>query len=668
MNKAKVLIMLSSMFILCAVCLHFAAEPVSAAGFALIAAQTAEDGVLTLDNGQKWYRVNRFEDNQSYIMTVKQTEGEQLMLAAADDVPQYIWSYYRSNMTTSTAPRISTLSAGRYSLTFTDSRLTVNDSHYSGGDSDWEYADSALCYHGEGTVFYLKYNAGSGVDFSFTRNKSEASEILLYTCGDILARCITQQPVAASHVIEGSGYPAPVFTVGVSDVTVDRVKWFTDDEAQECTELAYTADILANQPVGVHRVSCLVEAHDESGMHYRETSAEATFVIAKGVKPDSIMTFSDIHEEYGQIGEAIAKVMQKTGGYIPALIVCTGDFVYGPTAAKDTELSRYFPQIVSQLGGIDAVYVAGNHDSSEAASVMSAAAGLGAAKDLPFQGGLIFDGESQAVAQNGRSSRKAESIIVYGINFDAATKKTGDIVQYSYSDIIGEVDSFLQSAAAQYHGELIIISAHSGLHTLGMQPESLNPIQMPIYAWVGENQYNVDMSYELAETINRYAEQYNMDIMYIFGHDHSRNEAEMILTDNDTLVSTKHYADKSTASQTLHFTYAHAGYLSSVIGCADFNFSFIYRDGSKFCFDLLNTADDSVRHTEIRAKHPYEAPAVPETTVSSGTAARLTTTSAAVSAQKADAPKTGDRVYWILLAVPVAACVVFFRKRYAGSH
>ncbi len=668
MKKAKVLIMLSFLFILCAVGLHFAAETVSAAGFALIAAQTAKDGILTLENGQKWYRVNRFEDNQSYIMTVKNAAGEQLMLAAADAAPQYIWSYYRSNMTTSTAPRISTLSSGRYTLTFTDGRLTVNDSHYSGGDSDWEYTDSALCYHGEGTVSYLKYNAGTGADFSFTGNKSDAAEIQLYTCGDILARCITQQPVAAAPVIEGSGYPAPVFTVGLSDVSVDSVKWFADGEAQSCTGLTYTADIFANQPVGVHTVSCLVEAHDESGLHYREKSADATFVIAKGVKPESIMTFSDIHEEYGQIGEAIAKVMQKTGGYIPALIVCTGDFVYGPTADKDTELSRYFPQIVSQLGGIDAVYVAGNHDSSEAASVMSANADLGAAKNLPLQGGLIFDGESQAVALNGKSSRNAESILVYGINFDAATKKNGDIVQYSYADIIGEVDSFLQSAASQYHGELVVISAHSGLHALGVQPESLNPMQIPIYAWVGENQYNVDMSYELAQTINRYAEQYNMDIMYIFGHDHSRNEAEMLLTDGDTLVSTKHYADKSTASQTLHFTYAHAGYLSSVIGCADFNFSFIYRDGDKFVFDLLNTSDDSVRHTEIRAKHPYEVPAATETSVSSGKAAVQTTTSAAVSAEKADAPKTGDHVYWILLVVPVAACLVFFLKRRAQNN
>ena len=665
MKKARILVVLSSLVILCALCLNYVPVSVSAAGLTLIAVQESEPGVLRPDSGQKWYRVNRFEENENYIITLKNRAGENLMLAAADDASQYIWNYYRSNMTTSTAPRISALSTGRYRLTCSSGKLTVNDTQYSGGDSDWEYVDSALCYHGDGPVSYLKYDETSAAQFTFTPNRSDASEICLYACGKTLSRCITKQPEAASHVIEGSGYPAPVFTVEVPGVTVDSIKWYVDDAEQSCTELKFTADTLVNKPAGVHRVHCLIEAHDDRGLHYREKSAEAAFVIAKGVMPDSIMTFSDIHEEYGLISDAIAQVIRQTGGYIPSLIICTGDLVYGPTAEKETELRYYFPQIVPQFGGIDAVYVAGNHDSGAAASVMSAAAGLGAEKDLPASGGVIFDGESTAVSQNGRSSRDAKGIIAYGINFDAVIQQTGSGVLYTYKNVLGEVDRFLQETAAQYHGELVVISAHSGLHALGIQPESVNPVQMPLYAWVGENMYNADMSYDLAQLINRYAEQYNMDIFYLFGHDHSRNEAEMLLTDGDTLVSTQHYADRSTGSQPLHFTYAHAGYLSSVIGCADYSFSFIYRDGDHFSYDLLSTANDSIRHDVIKAKHPYEAASEPETTVSAAVTTAQETTAA--SAKKTEAPKTGDHIYWFLPVIPVAVFPVICRKRKSDS-
>ena len=294
------------------------------------------------------------------------------MLAAADDASKYIWYYSRSNMTTSTAPRISTLSYGRYSLSYSSRGLATHSSYYQDGDSAWDYDGKLLSYHGGSSVFYLQYKPESDVQLTFTRNPAEASEIIAYSCGETLSRCIIRQPAAESYVTEGSGYPAPEFYVGLSDVTADRIEWFVNGRRQSCTAQSFTAEMLANQPAGVHRVQCRVEAHDSRGLHYREQSAEATFVIAKGVIPDSVLTFSDIHEEYFLIGQAFERVLAETGGYLPALVICTGDFVYGPTVDRDTELNRYFPQIVSQLGGLDAVFVAGNHDSGEAASVMSA--------------------------------------------------------------------------------------------------------------------------------------------------------------------------------------------------------------------------------------------------------------------------------------------------------
>ena len=499
-----------------------------------------------------------------------------------------------------------------------------------------------------------------------TADRTQAAEVLIYSCGTTLTRCITQQPQAESYVIEGSSYPAPSFSVGLADVTVDSIRWFADGAEQPCGTPVFTADILKDQPAGVHRVSCAVAAHDSDGYHYREQSAEATFVITKGVVPDSIMTFSDIHEEYGLIRDAIRTVMQKTGGYIPALVICSGDFVNGPTMQTDLELSRYFPQIVSALGGLDAVYVAGNHDSAEAAALMSSAAGLGAAKNLPAAGGVIFDGESEAVAQNGKNSRSAKGIINYGINYDAALRRMDDGSLYrTYEDVIRSVDSFLKETAAQYHGELVVISAHSGLHVVGLQPDSENGYYSPQYGWAGENAYNIDMSCELAQTLNRYAEQYDMNILYLYGHDHSRNEQEIFLTDGDTLISPKRYDNRSYENVTLHFTYANAGYLSSVIGSASKKFSFIQRDGSSLTYDLLRSADGSVRHAEWKEKHPYEAPAgTTETPAVTTSAARTSATGTTAAAQKSAAPDTGD-YNMLLLAVPACLALLLTGKKHA---
>lgn len=640
----------------------FSVHSASAPYYKLTALPDAEHGVLTLENGEKWYKVRDFENDADYILTVQDGAGEEKILTATDDADsQYIWHYSRSIMTMSTAPRVSTLSTGKFPLGVSEGKPGC---FYTSGaeESDWKHTDGLFCHHGRDAVTYLKYDASAPEPFSLTENKAEASPVNIYARSTTVSRCIVQQPAAESYVIEGSGYPAPEFSAVLPDVTLDSVLWFVDGELQKCSALTLTADLLADQPAGVHRVSCLITAHDSEDYYYREQSADASFVIAKGVLPDSIMTFSDVHEEYGLIGEAIETVLKKTEGLIPSLVICSGDFVYGPTAEKDTELNCYFPQIVSQLGGLDAVFVAGNHDSGAAASAMSAAANLGAEKDLPAKGGIIFSGESEAVRKNGRNSRSAKGILTYGINFDAARKETPDGVQYTYEETVRDIDSFLKQTAAHYHGELIVISAHSGLHVIGRQPESVNGAQIRLYEWMGDNLYNVDQSYALAETINRYAEQYNMDILYLFGHDHSRNEAEIFLTDGDTLISPIRYADFLSGTQKLRFTYASAGYLSSVIGSADFNFSLIYRDDSAFSYDLLNTKGGSTRHFEFKAKHPYEAPA--ETTAAPTAAKTETQTTAqtAASEKKADAPETGDHIYALLLTVPAAALLLSRKK------
>ncbi|MBP1591830.1 MAG: hypothetical protein ILP22_07315, partial [Oscillospiraceae bacterium] len=73
----------------------------------------------------------------------------------------------------------------------------------------------------------------------------------------------------------------------------------------------------------------------------------------------------------------------------------------------------------------------------------------------------------------------------------------------------------------------------------------------------------------------------------------------------------------------LHFTYAHAGYLSTSIGSADSSFCFVQKNGDKYSFDLIRTYDNTVRHTEFADR--YTASAQPaETTAPAETAPLIT--------------------------------------------
>ena len=571
--------------------------------FTVTVPAAAEGSKLTTADGQEWFKVSEFEPGQDYLITVRNSDGTQVMLTlTAGAQSSFAWHFFNRMGKSDGAP-YKGLASGDYALVSCDGQLVSDESLKASGSVVWLHQDSRLMNEVNGQQFFLKYDENAEQPFSMTENAGEAAAVDIYTNGKTLARCITAQPFAESYVLENSGYAAPEFRLELAEaVTVDNITWYTDGEAKQSGETVFTAEDLKGQSAGVHRVSCLVEGHDENGICYREESAPVSFVIAKGVLPDSVMTFSDVHEEYTLIGDALARVIETTDGYIPSLILCTGDFCNGSQADYDTMLSRNYPQIKAALGGLDTVFVAGNHDSAAAASELSASAGLGAASDLSANGGMIFRGGSEAVRANGKNSAYADQITVYGLNFDAVLTKTEDGTGYSYENVLADIEQFLQETAENYQGELVIISAHSGLHILGKQPESVNPDDQRLTEWIGENMYNVDCSYELAALLNRYAEDYGMDIMYLFGHDHSRQETELLLKEGDTLLSTRRYADQSFDSQTLHFTYAHAGYLSSQIGSADSKFSLIYRDGSKNVFDLIRTTDSAESRTELPVK------------------------------------------------------------------
>lgn len=569
----------------------------AAEDFSATVPQASEKGVITLDTEQQWFKATELENGRNYLIGIKKPDGSTVLLTADDHItPEYIWHFSAEKMVTSTSPHYNYLYTDTHRLCCHDSDLYLTQNWWTDGDQTWNYSDGKLFFNDNGTKTYLTYSENSSVPFGCTDNAADAADIELFTRGDELARCIKTQPCSESFVIEGSGYAAPEYNVELisDDIITDSVRWFTDGEESGTGGLSFTADNLTDLPAGIHHVSCIVEAHDNEDHYYREKSQEALFVVTKGVVPDSVITFSDVHEQYDLISNAIGNILDRTGGYIPSLIVCTGDLINGPTMDYDTMINTYAPRLKPYLGGLDTVYVAGNHDSSKAVSVLSVKAALGADSGFSDGCGVIFRGSSDSVSSNGKNSTAARDVIVYGINYGALENDTSSV--QDYGSVKSQLDSFLSETAKNYKGEIIIISAHAGLHALGIQPQSGNSVG----AWAGSSAYNISGSYDIAELINSYSKKYGMNILFLFGHDHSRGESEFILTEGDKLICPTDSEEHKTKELTLDFTYAQSGYLSTVIGIADAHYSFIYRNGNDLSYELFHAgSSEYIRHTDI---------------------------------------------------------------------
>lgn len=464
--------------------------------------------------------------------------------------------------------------------------------------TSWDYDGTLLVCTTNDGVYYLAYSY-SAEAFVVTEDPAQASDITVYTAGGALGKCIAYQPCAAGYVIEGSGYEAPEFSIGLTsdDIVADEIIWYVDNEEAARGSLVFTADCLKDKPVGIYYVYCTVKGHDSDGNYYSEKSAEAAFVVAKGIIDNSVLTFSDVHEEYENISAAIKDIMDMNDGKIPALIVDTGDWVNGAAVDAETFERVYYPQIAAQQGGINAVYVAGNHEDSKAATKLSIESDLGADSSFEDGIGVIFDSRSKAAKDNGTSSKNAGGLIVYGINFYGLESKSDTGRSYSYENACEKLDSFLSDLAKNYNNEVVMISSHTGLHVLGIQPESA---ESGVKEWSGSGEYNLDKSAEIVKILNKYADKYGMDILFLFGHDHSKGEKEFVLKPGSELTSTVSYSDKTYETQTISFTYAHAGYISSRIGAADSHYSLIKWTvgdivivGAQLGSDELNTIEIS---------------------------------------------------------------------------
>lgn len=395
---------------------------------------------------------------------------------------------------------------------------------------------------------------------------------------------IIAHPEALPYVMAGTDYGSPVYTCqaklpdGTARGTV-TFTWYVDGKAAatrvrtisegEVITDTYEAEELKNlTDYGVHPVYCTVSmdaaSMDEQGSEtvteVSNQSMSVNFIVCNGINNHALLTFSDVHEKFSNIGKALDNFMSTDDeGLIPALIVCTGDWHSGHWMGGDAGTENYLntkniliSRLIAQSGGIDTVFVSGNHENGPAARDANIQADLGVQQDYDGAG-VIFDGRAVETDQNNGSSKELKDLIVYGINYENLQTETG----ISYENIIPALDEYLKDLRSNYAGQLIVISAHAGLHVVNN--------------WGGQANYNIDKSNEMVAMLNKYAEQ-GMNITFLFGHDHSRRESEMLLRPGDEITSTVSYAlkdineDEAKQTQILKFTYGHSGYITNSIG------------------------------------------------------------------------------------------------------
>ncbi|MCD7749447.1 MAG: metallophosphoesterase, partial [Oscillospiraceae bacterium] len=548
----------------------------------------------------------------------------------------------------------------------------------------WTYTNGVLAYTVDSTTYYISGASADGV--TVTTDAASAAALNLYTGTstpskggdggsssstetDADAPVIVTQPVAVGYVYVDSGYEAPVYTIEAqlpegSTSTGIYFVWYVDDvvvyesgkiscSAGEIVSSTYTGTNLQGLDVGVYTVYCEAYCNvvdDSTGERVAHSidSHKVSFIVCSGVKANSFLTFSDVHETFTNIGVAINDTITTYGGLIPALIICTGDWANGHYTGTseeniNTTLNDYIAAIMAQVGGIDIVFVSGNHDNSIAAATATAESNLADTTDFEEDGvGVIYDSgyESEDVG----TSAENTGLVVFGINYEALEQSDGS---YSYATVLPQLEAFLEDLSKNYQGQLVVISAHAGLHVLD--------------SWSGENSYNVDMSADMVKLLNKYATEYNMDIMYFFGHDHSKGEQEFYLTSGSTITSTVSYSSQTYEDITLAFTYAHAGYITNTIGGEE-NYTLVTWDTetivrSMYVADGTHSLNDSLSFELDRvAEIPDEPVDQPDEPTPPAGDDKPSEPGGDKPGDDKNAPKTGDESNVLVWLIVLAVC------------
>ena len=510
-----------------------------------------------------------------------------------------------------------------YALLMSDPPGTWNYINVDGGtlakDSDstaeekynkWNLdADGHLYYDDNGTKYYLNSDGTVGTEYDGASILLGGTEAASAGSGggkggnSIVSNIKADGPQVVSHPeatnveYDGSNFEAPRYSTTAalpegSTATSITFKWYvnntlvatnTHSDAAAGVEITdvFQVDQLKGVTAGVYpvycEVSCTIAGEDGTETEYTNTAATVNFIVCKGIRSNTALTFSDVHEGFDSIRTAISNVMGDEG-LIPALIICTGDWANGHYSGAEldsegynTTLNTFISRLKGQAGGIDTVFVSGNHDSGEAAITASIDADLGAAED--YDGvGVIYD--SAADTESVGTSEADDGLIVFGINYENIEGENGT----DYDNIYDDLATFLSDLRDDYAGQLVVISAHAGLHQLE--------------DWSGEAAYNINNANKIVALLNEYAET-GMNILYMFGHNHSKGESELALVPGDEITTVISYTDKTTETVPISFAYGHAGYLLQGTGSGAARYSLISWDTVKDTFtkDVYGVTD-----------------------------------------------------------------------------
>ena len=442
---------------------------------------------------------------------------------------------------------------------------------------------------------------------------------------DAEAPVFVKQPELIHYVIYGTDYDAPTYTVSAKlpEVSTENditFQWYVEGEAygdpiavsgKEEHSLSVTINELVGKPYGVYSVCC--KAVTPNG--HESESYTTNFIITKGVEANSLVTFSDLHEKWNNVGSSVEEVMNRNDGYIPSLIIATGDFNNNHYAGFietniNIVIETMINRIALQLGGIDTVWVSGNHDNGYATGFTNAnkKAGLGMVDEDYYDvaagisgTGIIFDTRSDDYKKNAESSSNIDpdaGLVVIGVNYEDMGSKGAYLestngqpsdatkLRYGNAELSGTVyeylDNALKKVSENYNGELVVISTHAGVHGVGIDPDSTASDRQRPGRETDDGSdsrvrpdsddrrpsgprgdaYNISESQEIVKLINSYVDEYEMDVIFLFGHNHSRGETEFLKLPGDKIVSIVDSVEKTTEENTLSFSYGHAGYIT----------------------------------------------------------------------------------------------------------
>ncbi len=431
-----------------------------------------------------------------------------------------------------------------------------------------------------------------------------AEELLLASqTADTAAPVFSVQPEAVHFVYEGSGYSAPAYSVTAalpegSEAEGLTLQWYVSGKAYGKAKTVkgttasskMTIASLAGQKSGVYPVFCRAEC-TVSGTTHTTDSYTTNFIVCKGVMENAVFTFSDLHENWDNVGQAIQNTIVTQKGMIPALVVATGDYNNNYCAGySDAFINKCIETMIKrtalQLGGIDTVWVSGNHDNGYATGFTNANKeadlGLDEANYYDVAGGMSGTGiiYDSRIAPSAETSLANKGLIVIGINYEdigsqgaysdveAGQGRPNDKTKLDYgtadspdNTVYKYLEKALKKTAENYNGELIIISTHAGIHAVGEDPDS---VAAGVHT-VDTGEYSIRNSAAVVKLVNSYVDQYGMNIMWLFGHDHSRGEMEFYKVPGDTVYATVTPEAGGYEQIKLGFSYGHAGYITKNI-------------------------------------------------------------------------------------------------------